>query len=115
LGDVSILSQLVDGLDNETTDTEANIDAGDEQGASPLMIAASCALAAFEFEGGEDAKGHNDCISFLLGSAAAVRGIETVTGVALQHIVQAIREVASGSDRGSANARETLDIFSEYM
>lgn len=115
LGDVSILSQLVDGLDNETTDTEANIDARDEQGASPLMIAASCALAAFEFEGGEDAKGHNDCISFLLGSAAAVRGIETVTGVALQHIVQAIREVASRSSSGAANALETLDIFRDYL
>ena len=114
LGDMSMLSQLAYALDSQVSssggEADETIDALDEQGATPLLIAGCCALAAATAGSGD--RGHNACIEFLLGSAAVVRGTPTVTGVKLVHIVDELGRLAS---TGNTDAHTTHALFTEYL
>lgn len=109
VGDAGILAKLCESQMPGDDEASLGLDSRDEQGATPLLIAASCALS--RAHNAEESGGFNDCVAYLLGSAADTVGV-TVTGVGLRLIVDALTVLAA---KGAVAAQVSLDVFRGYV
>jgi len=79
------------------------LDVRDEQGASPLMIAAS--LALFHWSCGGDGEAYSKCVLHILGSAAdASLSTSTLSGITLGHITRGLEQLDNSSSKRLAAA-----------
>jgi len=87
------------------------LDVRDEQGASPLLIAAALALHHWS-EGGEGGA-YSQCALHILGSAADASASScTLTGVSLGHVIEGLENLKKNS--AALQFAETLNEYSDF-